>query len=331
MAFKDFAVHYNPAVDTPDSIGRKILYAVLVRNGTKANKSPVVFLSGGSGSGKSLTAVKMQMILAEAIGFPFMESFEAMNVFTPLQYPEKMKALMNDSELKKVCILCLHEAREAIRAKDWQKFLSMAIADANAMSREVKPLIFLILSQFIRDITTDIRYTINYYMKVSRTAGKPARLSISVVWKDDRDLERPKLRRRRLQGYLIYPDGTHKRYIPKYFEIRIPPKEVVDMFRQMDGDAKRTLISKKLNKLIAELKSEVGDDGAKLEAILHYYTEDMERLTTVGKQGRRGWKLNKEFLLRHEMTDMEAAKFETMLNDRLARQGNMEVKEDGDI
>jgi hypothetical protein len=246
----DFVIKYNPATDTKKDITKKIFYSVFIKR-LRAHKPCVIFISGDSGEGKSISGgLKLQEIFCELQGIDFKKYLEVMNVFVPLQYPQKIDKLLFDKEYKDVNILCLHEAREVVKAKEWFSYLSQATADINAMSRSIKRIATIIISQFIRDVTTDIRYTINYYIKVYRPKGRKARLNIMVMWKDDTDLDHPKLRKRKIRGYLIYPNGKYRPFVPKYFEVDMPDKEIVKQFETLDRESKSAIIRSKINKLI---------------------------------------------------------------------------------
>lgn len=317
MAICDFRVKYNPDIDTPESIGKRILYSILVRR-TKANKPNVIFIGADSGEGKSFAACRLQEVLLEIQGIEYKEGYlRAMNVFTPFQYPEKLNALLYDKDLKKVNILAVHDSRELIRAKNWHTFVAQAISDVNAMSRSIKRLTFIIISQFIRDITNDVRYTLNFYCKIRRPNGKKARLYIYMVWKDDRDIEKPKLRKRKLSGYLVYPDGRHRRYTPEYIELSKPSLEHIKEFEEKDIEAKKYILKRKMKKLMEEMAKEAGTENQKINSMVDYYCRHTEQLSSLIK--RRGKKvyIKQDIKKMHDLTKEEAKEFKEKLEKKL--------------
>jgi hypothetical protein len=215
----------------------------------------------------------------------------------------------------------MHEAREIIKAKQWHSFLTQSVADVNAMSRQVKRLCLMIVSQFIRDITNDMRYTLNYYMIVKRPKGKKARLYFHVLWKDDRDLDKPKLRKRKLSGYLVYPNGRYRRLVPQYFEMSKPSKKTEMMFEEADRASKTVIIKNKLSKLMAEMKADVGELNNKVNAMVEWYMKHPDNLNLIGKQHKNGWRINKEIREMHDLSREEAIDFEKSLNTNLRKQG----------
>jgi len=325
MAFCDFVVKYDPTKDTPEEVTKKILYSVVIKR-LKAHKPCVMFLGGDSGEGKSLTALRLQQLLLEIQGLDLKQYIDDINVFLPIEYPKKLDRLLHEKELKKVNILCMHEARTIIKAKLWYSFLSTTIADVNALARSVKRVCTIIISQFIRDITNDTRYTINFYCIVRRPKQKKARLYINVLWKDDRDLEKPKLRKRKLSGYLVYPNGKYRRFVPQYLEMNLPPKELVGIFETKDREAKSGIIKNKISKLIKEMETDIGKDSNKVDTMVDWYIENSENIHLIGKKSRNKWKVSPRFRDMHDLTKEEANRFEHNLNERLKAKG---VIEDG--
>lgn len=280
-------------------------------------------MSGDSGEGKSLSCLMLQLILLRVQGIDLKQYMDAINVYTPVQYPQKLHALLHDKELKKINIICVHEAREIVKAKLWQSFLTQAIADINAMSRSIKRLCIMIVSQFIRDITTDVRYTINFYMKVHRrhSRGSKARVQIYTMWKDDRDLEKPHLRKRRLMGYVVDPKGRYKRFIPKYLELDLPPQDICDHFDKQDTEAKINIINRKIDKLIKEMQSDMYEENKKIDMIIDWYMNHTEQIEIIGKRVKNKWKIRKEAKEVHQLSDFDMKELEEKLNKKMKESG----------
>lgn len=327
MAWCDFVVKYNPEEDDAEDLTRRILFSIWVKR-IKHNKPVNVFIGGDSGEGKSFTVLRLQELLCEIQGLDHTEYMQAMNVFTPLEYPEKLDPILYDKELKKVNMIAIHEARDLVRAKNWQQFMTQAISDVNAQARSVKRLMTFIVSQFIRDITTDMRYTLNFYCTVSRPKGKKARLYINVLWKDDRDLERPKLRKRKLSGYLVYPNGRYQRFVPQYLELSKPAKETTDLFERLDRESKSGIIRKKLDRLIDEMKTEMGMESEKVEAMVSYYKKHPDQITTIGKRYRGKWKMTKESREMHDLSRGEVERFERLIREHFEEEGALRPGEE---
>jgi hypothetical protein len=316
MAFCDFAVKYNPETDSPNDLTKRILYAIWIKR-LKAHKPVVIFLGGDSGEGKSLTAITLEQILLEVQGLNLKDFMDDVNIYTPLEYPTKLDALLFNKRLHKVNVLTVHEARTIIQSKQWFSFINQAIGDVNAMSRSIKRLCFIIISQFIKDIDSTIRYTLNYYCTVKRPKGKSAQLYINVLWKDDRDLEKPKLRKRKLSGYLIFPDGKYRHYIPSYLELGKPSKDLIDIFEKHDYDSKSSIIHNKIEKLIKEMQFDLNVKSNKVDSMVDFYLSHPESLHLIGHRTIKGkWRINDDIRKAHDLTDLESKEFQSKLNTR---------------
>ena len=323
MSFVDFVVKFDPKKDTPEDLTERVLYSLYVRR-LKFNKPAITFIGGDSGEGKSISALALMYIIYKLQNQDPRKFLEISNIYTPLQFPEKIEKHLYDKQYKKANILIMHEAREIIKSKDWRSFLSTAVSDINAEMRSIKRMAVFILSQFIRDITSDMRYTLNYYIKVRRPMGgnKRARLNISVMWKDDRDLEKPKLKKRGITGVLVYPNNTRRYFTPKYLELRKPPKDIIEEFEKQDLESKKNIIKGKIDRLIKEMKIELEVGNDKIKNMIEWYTSNPESLFLIGKKNTRGnWKIKKQIKDMHDMTDSELKLFEDMLNDKLTKKG----------
>lgn len=315
----DFRVPFDPDKDTQETLTEKIIYSLIIRNRLLAKKPAVIFICGDSGEGKSYSTIMLQYILCKLQLLNIYDFFDLINVHTPLQYPQKLSKILYDKAYKKVNMICIHEARDLVGAKNWYTFLTRTIADVNAMSRGVKRLCIMIVSQFIRDISTDIRYSLNYYIKVQRNPRQNARLFINVLWKDDRDLEKPKLRKRRLRGWLIYPDGRKRLFMPKYLELGMPPRDLTEQFDKDDYEAKAKIIHRKLEKLIKEMEIEAGLEDYRVNALVEWLVkpENYTALNQIGRRVRKKWRINPEAKLMYNITEMEAQSIEDLLPKKM--------------
>lgn len=318
--YPDFIIKYDPQVDTTLTLSEKVLNALILRP-LKYRKPRIIFIGGDSGEGKSIAALRIQQILLGIEGLDLKDYVNDINIYQPLEYPAKIDRLLNDKSLKKIKIVCFHEAREIVKAKNWAGFLAQAVADVNAMSRAVKRLCTIIISQFIRDITTDVRYTLNYYCTAWRPLGGHTRLTIYKMWKDDKDLEKPRLRKMRIKGILVYPNGRHRVYMPKYLEITMPDKEIVKIFEEQDKEAKTKIIRAKLNKLIKDMKAEMDLETDKVGAMVEWYVKHPDQLELIGHYVRGKYKLKAEVMSMHDLNKDEMLQFSRELTEKLKSLG----------
>jgi len=185
------------------------------------------------------------------------------------------------------------------------------------MSRAIKRICFIIISQFIRDISADIRYTLTYYIKAYRPLGEMTRLEIFTMWKDDSDLEKPKLKKRKVKGYLQYPDGKRRLFEPSYFELPRVKLEIRKAFEKRDFDAKAMIIRGKLEKMLEEMKTEVDIENKKVNAMVEWYIKNPDSINMIGHKVRGKWKLKPEAKLMHGLTDIEMVNFQKILDEKM--------------
>lgn len=321
--YNDFAVKYDKEKDSQEDLVKRILYSIFIRR-IKMKKPVVVFVGGESGSGKSLTVLKLQKILLEMQGESFEEHMADINVVEPIEYMDKLNKIIYEKK-KKVNVFAVHESRVVVNAKQWQQFSTQAVAHVTTMSRAIKRLIFFIVSQDWADITTDIRRVINYRIMVQRVArNKPARIKVEKIVTDNRDIENPKKRAYRINGFLVYPNGRYRKYRPDYFEIDVVDKDIALKFEKMDTEGKIKILEHKMQKFLKDISGEYRVENPKLAAMIKYYTDNLDMLGKIGKKVRSGWRLNKYFNEMHDLTKEEAKLFEIRLNDKLKDMGVME-------
>lgn len=323
MVWCDFRIKYDPSVDTKSDLARRVLYALIAKR-LKGRKPAVIFLCGGSGEGKSYSAMAVQKVLLEFEGLQLKEYLNHINVYVPVQYPEKLKSLLWEKDLKGVKVICVHEARDLIKAKMWNSFVAQAIADVNAQSRSIKRMCVMIVSQSLKDITNEMRHTLNYYVKVSRPIGKKARLYWQVVWDDDRDMEKPRLRKRRLYGQLVYPDGRHRPFSPKYIEVGMPDRDVIEEFEKNDVKAKSQILKHKLSKLVKEMRGDLELGDVKVDSMVEFYSKHPDSLSLIGKWWGKKWRVKPQVKEMHDLTVDEVKLFQDKLNEKLKEVGQIE-------
>lgn len=316
MAYNDFVVKFDPDKEPEENLSKKIIHSLFI-NRMRYRKPAVCFIGGDSGEGKSWAVLRIQEILCELMGTDSSAFLDVMNVYIPIQYPEKLQKILYDKEYKKCHVIAIHEARDIIKAKLWHGFVSMAVADVNAQVRAIKRLAIFIVSQFIRDITNDMRYTLTYYCTVFRPLGGAAQLIIYKMWKDDRDLEHPILRKRRIAGTIIYPNGRRRYITPKCLMLSMPTKENRERFDKADREAKAGIIHNRLERMIKEMELELKVGNPKVDAMVKFYSENPDSLRLIGRAVRGTWKLNKNVIGMHDLTASEFKDFQTKLSTAL--------------
>jgi hypothetical protein len=262
------------------------------------------------------------------MGISLVDNLEHMNIMHPREYAEKLQALLfsKDPTIKKLRFFCLHEARTIVNAKDWNSKLSKVISNVNAMSRAIKPLCMIIISQFIKDINTSVRYTLTYYSTISRPlTGGYGNLRIYKLYKDDRDLEKPKIKKRLLQGYIMKAkkpnpntliEADWERVWTKLKSIKLhkPPKEVYDKFITLDVAGKTDQMIKEMEEMTEQFKIEGGEENSKINKIALHYTSDVNALASASKKVRGNWRIKKDVQDMHNLNKKETVLLEDKIN-----------------
>lgn len=296
-------------------------------NRIEANKPTIIFVTGDSGEGKSYTALKLAQAILRAKGLDLKDYIDDLVIYTPLEYTEKLNKILFDKNYKDVKVLILDEARDIIKAKKWQSYINQAISDINAQSRGVKPIVTIIVSQFIGDIDKDVRRTITYYGAAHRPMKMATRFKLFRVWKDDWDIEAPKLRKRPLKGVIRRSDGRTVK-LKNTFKVLIPEHEVKMRYERSQREAKTKVIKQRMELLLKELQKEFKDEFSKVDSMVDWYVQHPDNLKLIIETKRRKVRLRKEVQQMHDLTSTEAKEFEKRLKEKLVERGllGMETK-----
>lgn len=325
MVHVDYVVQWS---EDEETLAKRILYSIYVRR-VKGKKPASTLVIAPSGEGKSWGVVRLEEVILGLQGIDLTpELVEAINIFTPLEYAQKMDKLLFDPSLKHINIVALHEAGDVVDSAEWQSFLTRAVASINNQSRRIKPLIVFIISQHMKQVARSTRVTNQYYVEAQRSIGKKTKFYYYAIWEKKRGLEKSELMPRRLSGFIVDKKGKRRRHYLSYFEMNKPTKENVTEFERMDYEAKGAILAHKLSESLRRIKAQTGDYGKKIDAMVDWYVSDMGRIETIGKRYRGSWKVRPEVIKAHDMNKEEASLFETRLSKRLNSLGYFK-KEDG--
>lgn len=318
MGRADFIVKHDPKKESDNDLAKKIVVALFC-NPMRYKKPVKVGVFGDSGEGKSSAYLSLASVMLEAEGIDIRNPkiLNTINAYTPLEYMEKLDKLLSDKEYKKVKMFGVHEARVLVSAKDWQSFTTQAVGNVNAMSRSIKPLAFFIISQFMSDITKDVRKTLNYVIECDRPLGASTRIYIHKIWHDTRDLENTKMRKRRVRGIIVHPNGRRIPFMPNYIELRLPFPEIMKEFDKQDTMAKKSLLKQTIEKTIQAMKAKFDMEDSKVKGASEFYTDNPEMLTKIGKISRGKFKLKEEVKLMHDFTSEEVKRFGELLTEKM--------------
>ena len=315
-AYSDFQVEWY---EDPRELGHEIIKHLTV-NRLKAKKPTIFGITGDSGEGKSYTTLALADIVNQEFGVDTAEVLEDFVVYTPLEYTRKVDRLLFDKDLRKVHTIMIDEGRELIKSKLWFDFIRQAISDVNAMHRRIKPLVVFVVSQDVVDILKDVRRTLTFYGKCVRPLYKNTRFTLYRLWKDERDLENPKLRKRKVTGFII-KNGRKIKFTPSHSTIKLPRKEIIEKYEELSFEKKAKIIRQKIETLLKQVEKEIGQQFDKVEQLVNYYTEHPELLNIILERKRNRIKVRKEFKQMHDLTATEVKEFEKRLLEKLAEKG----------
>lgn len=316
MGRADFIVRHDYDKETNNDLAKKIIVALFAKP-LQYNKPVKVGMFGDSGEGKSTSYLTILTVILESVGVDVKNVLNETNAYTPLQYMEKLKALLYKKELKKIKVFGIHEARALISSKDWQNFINKAVGTVNAMSRSIKPLSFFIISQFLGDITKEVRKTLNYIIECERPIGQSTRVTIYKVWHDKRDIENIKIKKKKVRGIIVTPNGKRIPFMPSYIEFRLPDPEVLKQFDEQDTMSKKDLVENIIEKAIAQLKAKFDLENSRIAGAVDFYSENPDMLSKIGKLSRGKFKLNDNVKRMHDFSESEIKTFNEMLNAKL--------------
>lgn len=325
--FIDFVVPWNA---DPDLLGRSIIRSITCSR-LKARKPCIILIVGDSGEGKSFTGIKIVEVVNDEFGIDTKEHLDDSMIYTPLEYVQKMNNCLyykrNDRpDLKDLRILCIDEAREVIRARLWYTFLNQAISDCNAMSRAIKPIVLLVITQFIKDIDSSVRYTINFYGKCQRPLSGSTRFELERVWKNDYDLERPRLCKRPVAG-MVRENHSQWMFRP-HFQVRLPDKEIVKHYEERSFESKSKILRKKIEKTLQVLEKEMGHEFDKVAELVKYYVhQHPEQIDLIRDSKYRKFRLRKTFADMHGLTHIEVEDFEKRFLEESEKKGLCAAKQ----
>jgi len=333
MQIRDFVVHWNSKTESQDVLVERILYSLFVKR-IKRNKPVIAAVIAKSGEGKSWGLNKLFEILMRIQGVDLQknkEFFECACITNPLQYSEKMNLILKDKRYKKLNVVNVHEAKMLIDQGNWQAFINLAVADVNSMARKLKPLAMFYAAQYIKDIGSKVRPTLTHYITFSRPLKGNSRMRIEIVWNDEKDLEKPRLRKRAVSGFIVdeADNNSYQRFTPSYFEMTPPSKYLIDLFDRLDYEGKEIFLKSKLDKLMSSIKADLGNVSDRVNVLVDWYKESPDLVSSVARRGKRGWKLNQNFRKLHDLTIAEERLFQKKLNDSF-KDGGFIKDEEGD-
>lgn len=236
----------------------------------KHNKQVFIFIAGaevtGTGEGKSYFVLNWLDHLMKEIGLDLKDYIDDLIAYTPLEYGEKLDAILNSPRLKKIPFFMVDEASEALDALEWNNFSNKAIRHINLKSRGIKPLVVFFISPDVRDMDAGVRRTLTFYAECQRPLGQSTRVVIERPFKIRRGLEDVFIDTRPIKGLIKTSKGAYMSY--PTFKITMPRKEIREIYDKLQYEKKSKLTGNTLEKFIQTLKDRYEFDYKRIDLIV---------------------------------------------------------------
>ena len=304
----DFQVKWQGDVQ---STTNKIIEHLFV-NPLKAGMPITIALVGKSRVGKSVFALAVQDAMYKVYGDDFLDILEHVVLIKPVHYATKVKAILKgETPIHKRCrTLQMDEAKFLINSDEWQSLRSKTIRTVAATSATIKPIAFFIVAQMLGDIDSKTRRTIDYLFVITRTPGKKPKVVPYTFYEKIDDLDRVKIKPRRLTGLIEYPNGKFVQYTPT-FRPSLPRQEILDKYHSFEEKDKTEEIFNLLDDIEKESNKLSGQDKIKLKEFAEYLVENPDKLEDIGAVNKSGaWKFSKDALGRYNYSSKEFKEIE---------------------
>lgn len=316
----DFSVDWK---GSDESTTLEILEHVLLRR-VKGNLPCVIAVTGKTGRGKSLgSLVLIQKMLARQ-GIDLLQALpgsadprsllERIVIFNPLEYAEKMKATLHNRELRDVPFIQIDEARFVVGSDQWHSFVNQTIGHVNAISREFKPLVSFIITQSLKDIDKKTRTALDFQFKFERTAGESAYILPYVFWENDNDIEKIKLCRRRLIGF-IKKDGEKVKSKLK-IRVKLASKELRDIYGPLVRARKIDLVNSKMEALTEKITRDFNKNNFdRINQLIEDCLKSPQEFHTYAEYSRKKWRLKEGVEEKLSLSVEQKKEFERRLRE----------------
>jgi len=312
----DFMVEWQGDVQATTA---KIFYNLFVKK-IKADMPCVICITGKSGRGKSSVALHLADLLFKQEGLDFAEYVDRAVVGSIKDFGTKTKAILSAKELKDCFVLIIDEARVTVSSNEWSSLVNRAVVMVNALSRAVKPLMIIIVSQSLKDVDRATRDTIDYYIKVTRNYGQPAKIKIYEFYVDDKDIDKPHTKKKLVRG-LITTNGQKDTIELTRIEFPRVRDEVWEPYKKSMIESKNELLEAEFDKLAKALtEKEAGGNNQRINNLVDFLWSNKYILNNFAKFSRKQWYLKNEFIKSFQVSDVEKKQIEKELRAKVSNE-----------
>lgn len=315
LAFQDFVCEFKEHED--DQVAE--IFSNIVFNRIDNNKNCIIMVTGKSGEGKSRFVLSSLSILAKKRGIDLHKFLDTIIMFTPPDYVKSMPKIIYSPEFKDVCFVWMDEGRVLIEKQKWQSFVNITIAHINAMVRGIKRIVFFIVTQSPKDIDSNVRRTIDFWVLCKRPGHHSTEVKFYVIYEDTRDIEKIKLRYRRLKGAIKMPNGKRKFIVPK-FVFRMPETELDNLYQKIHDERKGRILAQKIQELAKSFEKQEGATFTKVDKLVDWILEKPERQQELVKLSRGKLRLLPHAREMYDLTDAERDYFDEKMKVKLSEQ-----------
>jgi energy-coupling factor transporter ATP-binding protein EcfA2 len=310
----DFMVEWQGDVQATTA---KIFYNLFVKK-IKADMPCVICITGKSGRGKSSVALHLADLLFKQEGLDFADYVDRAVVGSIKDFGTKTKAILSAKELKDCFVLIIDEARVTVSSNEWSSLVNRAVVMVNALSRAVKPLMIIIVSQSLKDVDRATRDTIDYYIKVTRNYGQPAKIKIYEFYVDDKDIDKPHTKKKLVRG-LITTNGQKDTIELTRIEFPRVRDEVWEPYKKSMIESKNELLEAEFDKLAKALTDkEAGGDAQRVNNLVSFLWSNKYILNNFAKFSKKQWYLKQEFIKNFQVSDIEKKQIEKELKAKVS-------------
>lgn len=318
MAHWRFSVKYDGDIIKTTE---RIIHALII-NRVKRNKPCVICIVGKSGEGKSNAGLFISDVTYKLENIDFADYVNKTVIMSALDFGNKTRKILRSKELKEAFIIMVDEAKATVNSQDWATAVNRTIAMVNSLSRAIKPMAIIIISQSLKDIDRATRETIDYYIKVTRD-DDGGHAKIYEFWVDDRNLDRPITKKRIVSGMIEDENGNIQPYQLNKITFGKVRKEVWQPYNALMYEAKDKLIEAEFENLDRYLQDKYSNkEVERIVKIAEYLQANPDQINEYGHYKRRIWTLKKEFKEHFNLSDLQVKELQKNLTTYL--RGNKE-------
>lgn len=252
----------------------------------------IVGVVGKSAHGKSSFIIYVQQKIYEKLGLDYLDYVQENILLQPLDYAPKMRRVLYDKDLTKVCTLQMDEAKFLLNSDSWQSFKNKATRTITSTCRTIKPMLFFILAQKRKDIDAKTRDSLDYYVEVKRKPGRKPVVEIFEIYESDAKFSQPEMEKRPITIRLDKGDDEEQTIMP-LIKPSMPREDIWKKYKSFEEPGKSTEILKILDEMEKDARKIAGQSDEKIKDFVKYLKDNPMEMEKIGSVKRGKWKVDK--------------------------------------